>query len=418
MASETIWLRYKDNNVKYKFTSEDIEELLADHTKELSESSRKEIERYIWQFLHFTKTKKLVKGKNPKAPEKIEVYEVSEDILREYVDALSRAGYGESAKLKRMRYVKMMLRLLGAPAKVIEVLDVPLRKTKDAWIAKLEDDTPDVTIEDAREFFARLEKLFESGKLSESRYVKAVVFALLLFSTGRRVSEVAQITADMINIKLHQVKFEASKTKEGRLRNATGYFKIAFLTREAELALKFYLTKYREEIEKRGGYLFIHQNKKYFKDTFLHKIIKENREIMKFEVSDGIHEFEPKFFRKIFAQEWRRQAEAKGIANDRVLTAGRKIMGHSPVRDVHNMHYDALRISELWKYYKHLYYDLRVLTPKQRKLFGIDEGGSYKEVATSNKNHGIVASYYQIVPGSLVAPRKSQLAVNYLIIAS
>jgi len=87
-----IQLKYQPEELKYVFTSEDIEQLLADYalTHDVSEAYMKEFERYVWQFLKFVKTGRLESGSRIKAPLKREEYVISQEVLIEYVKALNR----------------------------------------------------------------------------------------------------------------------------------------------------------------------------------------------------------------------------------------------------------------------------------------------------------------------------------------
>lgn len=70
----------------------------------------------------------------------------------------------------------------------------------------------------------------------------------------------------------------------------------------------------------------------------------------------------------------------KGIENEKVLAAVRKLIGHRPSNDVRRTNYAKVGNQELWKYYKELYYDLSVLTEEQKRMLGL-----IKEV--KNKAH-------------------------------
>jgi len=83
--------------------------------------------------------------------------------------------------------------------------------------------------------------------------------------------------------------------------------------------------------------------------------------------------FELKYFRKLYIQEWERQEEKKRMNNEKVFIAVRKLTGHRPLSDVHRVNYAKISTSELWKYYKEIYYDLSVLTEEQKMLVGLVE---------------------------------------------
>lgn len=125
-----------------------------------------------------------------------------------------------------------------------------------------------------------------------------------------------QVRVDDIDFETHSIRIPVSQTKEGKLLKITGY-RIVFMTREAEYALKYYLETNMDEIRRQHGYLFMAPGKKSLKDTFLHKIVKMSKKLtdyranLNFVVSDGIHRFEPKYFRKLFIQEWERRSEKK-----------------------------------------------------------------------------------------------------------
>ncbi|WP_240912180.1 site-specific integrase [Thermococcus sp. M39] len=259
---------------------------------------------------------------------------------------------------------------------MIDVLRDPLRRANTARRIEQEENTPTLTVNDAREFFRRLEVLFQLKRLSRKRYIKAIAFALLLFATARRVSEVVQIKVSDIDFETHTIRIPVSQTKEGKLLGAKLGKKIAFMTREAEYVLRYYIKANKDEIKRQQGYLFMMPGKRNLKDTFLHKIIKESRELgdlgaLDFVVSDGVNRFELKHFRKLFIQEWERRAEKQGMLNERVLVAVRKITGHRPQSDVHRTNYAKITSQEIWEYYKKLYYDIEVLTKGQKEMFRI-----------------------------------------------
>ena len=370
-----IQLKYQPDELKYEFFSDDIEELLADYASihDVSEAYRKELERYVWQFMKFLKDGMIVSGDKIKAPGSNERYVVSREALVEYVRALIKAGYSNSSMTKRLQAVIIVLRRLGVSEVLIDVLRDPLRKVNTARKIEQEENTPDLTLEDAREFFKRLEQLFKLGRLKEKQYAKALAFALLLFSTGRRVSEVVQVRVDDIDFKTHTIRIRASQTKEGKLLGVEGH-KIVFMTKEAEHALKYYIKLNEKEIRAQKGYLFMKPGKKSLKDTFLHKIAKKSRDLedlganLNFVISDGMHRFEIKYFRKLFIQEWERRAEEKGMNNEKVFEAVRKLTGHRPSNDVHRTNYAKITVQELWKYYEKIYYNLSVLTEGQRRM--------------------------------------------------
>ncbi len=305
-----IKLEYQPEELRYVFTSEDVEQLLADYasTRDVSEAYMKEFERYVWQFLKFVKTGRLESGSRIKAPSEREEYVISREVLVEYVKALNREKYSNSSLTKRLQAVVIVLRRLGVSEVFVDVLKGPLRQANIARKIEQEENTPSLTLEDAREFFRRLELLFKLGRLKKKQYIKALAFAMLLFSTGRRVSEVVQIKVDDIDFKTHTIRIRASQTKEGKLLGIEGH-KIVFMTREAEYVLKYYLRLNDDEIRRQEGYLFMKPGKRSLKDTFLHKIIKKSKDLeylganLNFIVSDGIHRFEPKYFRKLFTQE-------------------------------------------------------------------------------------------------------------------
>ncbi|HIH73368.1 MAG: hypothetical protein PWP49_135 [Thermococcaceae archaeon] len=397
MASdELVQLQYQPDNLRYLIKSSDIEELLADYasTHKLSEASRKEFERFVWQFLGFVKDGRVVFGGKIKAPQDNEEYVISREVLIGYVNALMETGYSNSSIVKRLQAVILVLRRLGAQEVLIDVLRAPLRRANEGRKKEQEANTPTLQLEDAREFFRRLELLFQLRRLPMKRYIKAIVFALLLFSTGRRVSEIAQLRMSDIDFETHSIIFSANQTKEGKLRGVKSGVTIAFMTQEAEKALRFYIENNRDEILKQDGYLFIKPGKKSLKDTFLHKIIQMSREIgdpevnLNFVVSDGIHRFNLKFFRKLFIQIWERQAEKEGIFNDRVLAVARKITGHRPSNDVHRTNYAKISPQEMWEYYRELYYDISVLTPSQREMLGIIEENK-KEKESKEGHHNL-----------------------------
>ncbi|WP_297534354.1 site-specific integrase [Thermococcus sp.] len=376
-----IKLEYQPEELQYLVSSDDIEELLADYasTHDVSEAYMKEFERYVWQFMKFVKIGRLESGSRIKAPSTKEEYVISREVLVEYVKALIKAGYSNSSLTKRLQVVIIVLRRLGVSEVFVDVLREPLRRANTARRIEQEGNTPSLTLEDAREFFRRLEVLFKMMRLKKKQYVKSLAFAILLFSTGRRVSEVVQIKVHDIDFEAHSIRIPASNTKEGKLLKIGSGERIVFMTKEAEYVLKYYIKINSKEIKRQQGYLFMQPGKKSLKDTFLHKIIKKSRDLedlganLNFIISDGLHRFELKYFRKLFIQEWERQAERCNLLNERVLTAARKITGHRPLNDVHRTNYAKITEKETWKYYKELYYDLSVLTQEQKRLVGLVE---------------------------------------------
>ncbi|ALM76059.1 tyrosine-type recombinase/integrase [Thermococcus barophilus] len=379
MHNKPIPLRYRPEELQYVIYSDDVEELLADYASShnLSEAFQKELERFVWQFFEFTKTRKLKSGVKIKAPQKREEYVVSREVLIRYVSALFEAGYSSSSIAKRLQTVILVLRRLGVPEVWIDVLRRPMKEVNVARKIEQEENTPILTLDDAREFFRRLELLFKLKRLPKKRYIKAIAFSLLLFATGRRVSEIVQIKVQDIDFESHAIRIPANQTKEGKLLKLSAGERIVFMTHEAEMVLMYYLKANKDEIQRQQGYLFMTPNKRSLKDTFLHKIVKMSRTLvdeeanLDFVVSDGIHKFKLKYFRKLFIQEWERQTEKRGMMNDRVLVAARKITGHRPANDVHRINYAKLSLLEVWGYYKELYYNLSVLTEEQRKMLGI-----------------------------------------------
>ena len=375
--NQPVQLRYRPGELKYIIYSDDIEELLADYasSRNLSETSRKELERFVWQFMKFLKDKKLVSGDKIKAPESSEGYVVSREVLIDYVNALLGAGYSNSSITKRLQAVILVLRRLGVSEVLIDVLRDPLRKANTARKIEQEENTPTLRLEDAREFFRRLERLFKLRKLPKKRYLKALAFALLLFSTGRRVSEVVQVRVGDIDFETHSVRIGATQTKEGKILGISSGTRVVFMTRETEAALRYYIENNIDEIRRQNGYLFMRPNKKSLKDTFMHKIVKMSKKTadanLNFITSDGLHRFELKYFRKLFIQTWERVAEEKGLLNDRVLATARKLTGHRPSNDVHRTNYAKISYSEIWNYYRELYYSISVLTENQKEMIGI-----------------------------------------------
>lgn len=371
-----VVLRYRASSARYVIRSDDIEELLADYlsTHRISREFQKEIERYVWQFFEFTKTGHLKRGSKISPPSRREEYVVSREILEKYVVKLAQLEYSSSSIVKRLQVIVMVLRRMGIPESVIDVLKHPMKEANVARRIEQEENTPSLEVDDAREFFKRLELLFKMGMLPEKRYIKALTFALLLFATGRRVSEIIQVRVQDIDFKKHTIRIPASHTKEGKLQKVTSGEKIVFMTREAEAALRYYLEKYGEDVKRQNGYLFMTPGKKSLKDTFLHKIIKMSGEFediglnLDFIISDGFHEFKPKYFRKLFIQLWERRASELRLMNEKVLAAVRKLTGHRPLTDVHRINYAKITMHELWEYYEKLYYDISVLTEEQKRM--------------------------------------------------
>jgi integrase len=423
-----VQLRYQPNELKYIIYSDDIEELLADYasSRNLSEASRKELDRFVWQFMKFLKDKELVKGDKIGAPEGNESYVVSRETLIDYVNALMEAGYSNSSITKRLQVVILVLRRLGVSEVLIDVLRDPLRKANTARKIEQEENTPALRLEDAREFFRRLELLFKRGKLSKKRYIKAIVFALLLFSTGRRISEIAQIRVTDIDFKTHSIRIKANQMKEGKLIGMSSGIRVVFMTQETEEALRFYIESNRDEICKHEGYLFIKPRKKSLKDTFMHKIIKMSKKEedsganLNFITTDGLHRFELKYFRKLFIQQWERVAEEKGLLNDRILTVARKLTGHRPLNDIHRTNYAKISSQEIWEYYRELYYHISVLTPGQREMLSITEKNGKEKESKKSQYHTTTAVFeatldlqtQQLYPSTPVAQLHSHLLLN------
>lgn len=121
-----IQLKYQPDELKYEFFSDDIEELLADYASihDVSEAYRKELERYVWQFMKFLKDGMIVSGDKIKAPGSNERYVVSREALVEYVRALIEAGYSNSSMTKRLQAVILVLRRLGVSEVLIDVLRI------------------------------------------------------------------------------------------------------------------------------------------------------------------------------------------------------------------------------------------------------------------------------------------------------
>ncbi len=72
--------------------------------------------------------------------------------------------------------------------------------------------------------------------------------------------------------------------------------------------------------------------------------------------------------------------------NEKVFAAVRKLTGHRPVNDVHRINYAKISVSELWKYYKELYYNLSVLTDEQKKMVGlVDEKSVLKPMMSTRQ---------------------------------
>ncbi|ASJ07391.1 hypothetical protein A3L08_08705 [Thermococcus pacificus] len=161
----------------------------------------------------------------------------------------------------------MVLRNFGMPESLIDVLKRPKREANIARRIEQEGNTPSLDIEDAREFFKRLEMPFQLGELNETQYIKAVAFALLLFATGRRVSEIVQVRAQDIDFKTHTIRILVSQTKEGKIQKITSGERIVFVTKETEAVLRFYLEINKKEIEGQDGYLFMTPGKRSLKDT-------------------------------------------------------------------------------------------------------------------------------------------------------
>lgn len=405
MDEETITtLRYRTSNSKYRIYSNDVEELLADYVSShrISIGFQNEIERFVWQFFNFVQTGRLEKGNKIKPPVENGEYVVSREVLDRYVRALVNSGYSSSSITKRLQVVEIVLRNFGMPESLIDVLKRPKREANIARRIEQEENTPSLSIEDAREFFKRLEMLFQLGELNETRYIKAVAFALLLFATGRRVSEVVQVRAWDIDFKTHTLRIPVSQTKEGKIQKITSGERIVFMTKETEAVLRFYLETNKKGIEGQNGYLFMTPGKRSLKDTFLHKIIKMSREFeeqeanLDFITSDRIHRFKLKYFRKLFIQLWEQRAEDMGLMNEKVLMVARKLTGHRPLNDVHRVNYGKITLPELWKYYHKIYYNLSVMTPRQKQMFGIvkNEKKDEKMERTSKSQNPVLFMQY------------------------
>lgn len=125
-----IRLRYRPDELQYAIYSDDVEELLSDYisSHKLSETSQKELERFVWQFLKFTKDGKIEQGVKIQAPTTREEYVVSREVLIRYVNAPAGAGYSNSSIAKRLRAVILILRRIGVSEVIIDVLRDPLRR--------------------------------------------------------------------------------------------------------------------------------------------------------------------------------------------------------------------------------------------------------------------------------------------------
>ena len=243
--------------------------------------------------------------------------------------------------------------------------------------------TPILTIEDGREVFKRLERLYDLGAISYCQYIKAISFVLVEFATGLRVSEIARLKAEHVDFENHRIVLSTQLTKEGKLLNLKEGNKVVFLTREAETALKFYINECRDKITSQDGYLFVTNaptvlDRETKTTLFIHKIIQKSKKYEAFEAnldfplleSPDIR-FKMSFGRKLFIQVWQSRAEKLGVDGYLADAISRKLTGHAPPSDVHKLHYQNISGTKMWEYYNKIYYNVSFLTERQKELLGL-----------------------------------------------
>ena len=396
-AVQIKMLKYKPENIIYKVSKTELEKYIKSYASsrgaKRSSSTIKEVERIIWQFAEFIRTGTLRTGTNHgRIKVKIEPpvgdveYLITPRKLEQYVEEVL-AAYSSVAASKRLKIVKRVLKDLGMPEHNLKILDWASATANKAGKREQELKTPFLTIEDAREFFRRLERLHDYEAITIHQYIKAIAFMVVGFTTGLRVSEIARLRLEHIEFENHRIVLPTYLTKEGRLLNTRGGSKVVFLSREAEAVLKFYIENYRNEIEYRQeGYLFV-SNAPTIKagetktTLFIHKIMQKSRKYeavganLDFQLKESPDiKFSVSYMRKLFIQVWGKRTQELGLDGYMADMVVRKLTGHSPPADVHKLHYQKITLSEMWEYYKRLYYNLSFLTERQKGLFGLRRG--------------------------------------------
>ena len=184
-----------------------------------------------------------------------------------------------------------------------------------------------------------------------------------------------------------------------------------FLSREAEAVLKFYIENYRNEIEYRQeGYLFVSnaptiQAGETKTTLFIHKIMQKSRKYeavganLDFQLKESPDiKFSVSYIRKLFIQVWGKRTQELGLDGYMADMVVRKLTGHSPPSDVHKLHYQKITFSDMWGYYKKIYYDLSFLTERQKELFGLRRGRTSQRYLPSHGMGSIVMYPHQNMP--------------------
>lgn len=386
-------LKYNPGNVIYKVTKTELERYIKNYVSSKgtrrSSATVKEVGRIVWQFAEFIRTGDLKIGSN-RGRSKFKLEPPKEDVeyiittrkLERYVEEVM-ATYSSVAASKRLRIIKRVLKDLGMPERELRVLDRARMDADRAGKREQELKTPVLTIEDGREFLRRLERLHDYEAVNLQQYIKAIAFSIVGLTTGLRVSEIARLKLEHVDFENHQIILPTHLTKEGRLLNTKGGSKVVFLSREAEAVLKFYIENYRNRIEYYHGYLFVSNSSTLeageTKTTlFIHKIMQKSRKYgvaganLDFQLKESPDiKFSVSYMRKLFIQVWDKRAQKLSLDGYMADMVVRKLTGHSPPSDVHKLHYQKITLSEMWKYYRKIYYGLSFLTERQKELFGL-----------------------------------------------
>ncbi|EHR78042.1 hypothetical protein OCC_04265 [Thermococcus litoralis DSM 5473] len=332
----------------YVFSEEDIEYYIRNEIleKNISEKQKKKKEKWIWEFL----------GELPKRNNE---YYLSINEIEKYLKKLEKMKLKPRTMIKRVRQLKNFLHHFDPSIKEFDdIIDRKLEELSKTINAETRLKGVTVYKDHVTEFLRRLERLYEERKVTEYTYQKAVAFVLLGVSTGRRVEEISGMKVEWLNLEEGYIILPLKYTKEGKILGVKDGYKRIPLTEETVAWLKFFLKKYGKFIqEKRDGYLFSSPERKAGNPIFLHKLTKKFKKELKFDI--GGAQFEIKYLRKFFSQEWERRGGN--------LYVKFELMGHSP-RNINYLHYTRLGWKEINEEYRRVYYNLSVLTPDQRKL--------------------------------------------------
>ncbi|WP_297498529.1 hypothetical protein, partial [Thermococcus sp.] len=180
-------LKYKPENIVYKVSKVELEKYIKNYASnkgaKRSSSTIKEVERIVWQFVEFIRTGTLRTGSN-RGRSKVKIEPPVEDVeyiitsrkLEQYVEEVL-AAYSSVAASKRLKIVKRVLKDLGMPEHNLKILDWAGATANKAGKREQELKTPFLTIEDAREFFRRLERLYDYEAINFQQYIKAIAFS-------------------------------------------------------------------------------------------------------------------------------------------------------------------------------------------------------------------------------------------------